>query len=174
MCIRDRKLGGKPKGGVSPIEGKSYTLTAGTPVTVEVGGKPAPAPEADAVRAAEKRFGKPDRMAKVLEGKTFTKGKPLDLPPAEIVDAMGDDPDLKLLKMTLTYRGMTGKRAMFDMAVKIEGDKNGGHMVMDLAGKVTVDPKTSEPVALDLQGTMKITGAASGEGTMKMSVRHTP
>jgi hypothetical protein len=166
-----QKLGGKAKGGGSPIDGKSYTLTAGTPIDVSVGGKPAAEAEAAAVRELEKRFGKPDRLGKVLDGKTFTRGKVTDLPAADIADAMGDDPDLKLTKLALTYRGKVGKQAMFDIALVIEGDKKAGHTKMDLAGKAAVDPKTGELVDLDLVGTMKIIGTVAADGTMKMKAR---
>ncbi len=167
-----QKLAGKAKGGPSPIDGKTYTVTAATPLTVEVGGKPAPEAEALAVREAEKRFGKPDRMGKVLEGKTLIKDKTFEFAANEIADAMGDDPDMKVQKMTLTYRGTTGKLAMFDMVIKAEGDKKGSHITMDLAGKVAVDPKTSDLLDLDLKGTMKLAGPATGEGTMKMKAHH--
>lgn len=162
----------KNEGGPTAIHGKSYTLTAGEPT--EVAGAQGPAPEAEAVlvRKRVKRFGKNDQLGKVLAGKSFTKGKPFELPAAQLAD-VAPDPDLQVVSLVLTYTGKKGDLALFDLAMKAEGDRNGIKMKLDFKGTVEVDPKTNTPIDTKLEATVKSTGAATVDGTMKMTSHRT-
>jgi hypothetical protein len=143
---KTEKAGGQSKGGKSPIEGKTYTLTAGDPVTVE------PSGEADAVRKEEKRFGKPDKMRKAIAGKEYTKGKVVELKPEDGADVFGDK-EFEITKLTLEYTGMDGKNPKFALRVSMKG--KGKPLTMDLKGTVVVDQATAEPLTMDMTGTVK-------------------
>lgn len=162
----------KSGGGPTAINGKSYTLTAGEPTGVAGDRGPAPDAEAELVRKRVKRFGKPDSLGKVIAGKTFLKGKPFALPAAQLAD-VAPEPDLQVVSVVLTYTGMKGDLALFDLAMKAEGDRNGMKMKLDFKGKVEVDPKTNTAMDSKLEGTVTSTGTAIVEGTMKMTSHRT-
>jgi hypothetical protein len=162
----------KSTGGPTAIHGKSYTLTAGEPTGVAGDQGPAPDAEAVLVRKRVKRFGKTDQLGKVLAGKTFLKGKPFELPAAELAD-VAPDPDIRVVSMVLTYTGMKGGLALFDLAMKAEGERDGSKMKLDFKGKVEVDPKTNTPMDTRMGATVKSTGAQIVEGTMKMTSHRT-
>jgi hypothetical protein len=164
------KNANKEKGGPTVVKGKTYTLTAGSPTKVEIDSKEAPAAEATLVRDHEKRFGQPDRMRKVLGGKKFVKGTAVDLMKEGVGEVFGaDGKDTELTAMTLTYTGMAGKLAKFDMTVGLSA--KAANMQIDLKGKVTVDPKTGELLDLDMSGPVKGTAKVAFDGTMKMRMR---
>ena len=162
----------KSDGGPTAINGKSYTLTAGEPTGVA--GEKGPAPEAEAalVRKRVKRFGKADQLGKVLAGKTFLKGKPFEVPAAQLADVT-PDPDLQVVAMALTYTGMKGDLALFDVTMKVEGEKGGSKMKLDFKGKVELDPKTNTPIDTRLEATLTSTGASAVEGTIKNTTHRT-
>jgi hypothetical protein len=171
---KSQKLGGKEQAKPSSIAGKTYTLEAGKPLVVTTDAGPAPEAEAKEVADAEKNFGEVDKMDKLLQGKTFVKDQAMDLPAAEIAQAMGDDPSMVVKKLTMTYRGMDGDHALFDMAMVMEQTTPGGKLDMDMTGKAMVDPKTNELVEMSLEGKMHMTGQATAEGTMKMQKKRLP
>jgi hypothetical protein len=152
----------------TPIVGKTYVLTAGDPIGVAAAsGSPSDA-EVAVVRKLEKRFGKPDRMEAILDGKTFTRDQQVVLSDAQIADALGDS-DLKAASLTLTYRGTANGQASFDIAIKLDGDKDGNHITADLSGHVVADPKTGHTLSFDTKGAMTMTGKANADGTLTIS-----
>jgi hypothetical protein len=156
------------------IAGKTYTIEAGDPLVVTTDAGPAADAEAQAVQDAEKDFGKPDRFGKLLEGKTFQKDEAVDLSADEIAAANDDGDDAKFTSVTMTYRGMAGELALFDMAVTVEQDTPGeGRLDMFLTGTARVDPTTNEPAEATLEGTMTMTGPTTAHGTMTISEKHT-
>jgi len=173
MTDTETKQGPKKRdGGPTVIQGKSYTLTAGEPTAVA--GEMGPAPEAEAalVRKRVKRFGKADQLGKVLAGKTFTKGKPFEVPAAQLAD-VSPDPELQVKSLVLTYNGMKGDLALFDLAMKAEGERNGSKMKLELKGKAEIDPKTNTPVDTASDMTVSSTGASVVDGTMKITSHRT-
>jgi hypothetical protein len=170
---RSKKQDGKSDGGASPIEGKTYTLTAGA--TIDVAGASGKAPDAEAsvVREREKRFGKTDKMTKLLAGKKFDLGKPVDLTGPDVADAFADDPNLELKKLTLTYRGMDGKNAKFDMQLQIAARKPDSDMKFELSGKALIEPTSGEPIDMKLDGTVKQTTKAQIDGKVTMAAHRT-
>jgi hypothetical protein len=150
------------------IVGKTYVLTAGDPLGVAAASGSASDAEVKVLRKLEKRFGKPDRLETVLDGKTFTRDQQVALSSDQIVDAFGDD-DLKGVSMTLTYQGTAGGQASFDIAMKLAGDKDGNHITADVAGHYVADAKTGHSISFDAKGTMTMTGKATADGTMSIS-----
>jgi hypothetical protein len=134
---------GKQKGGPSSLVGKTFTITAGSPLEIS-GGDIA---DADIVRKREKRFGQSDQIRKAIAGKTFIKDKSVDLD----ITSLDDLPDSKVEKVTLTYRGMSGKLAKFGMRMVASDSK----VAVDLTGTVLVDPASSDAVEGLLAGTVK-------------------
>jgi hypothetical protein len=169
----ETKTAPKPGGGPTAINGKTYTLTAGSPYTIAgTGAGAVPAAEADLVRKRVKKFGKSDQLGKVLSGKTFVKGKQLQLTAAELAEA-APDPELKLTSVGLTYTGMRGDRALFDVVMKGEGSKGKASMTLEFKGKIEVDPKTNTPLDSKMEAAVKATGANPVEGTLKMTTVRT-
>jgi hypothetical protein len=163
-----QSMGGKDKPAAVDLTGKSYTVTAGTPNSVTAASGKASDAEIDLVRKSQRRVGKPDKMAKLFDGKSFTKDKKVELPAAELAEAMGDDSGMKAASMTMTYRGTSGGYANFDVTLDLEGDANGMHLVAKLAGTAKIDPKSSQLGILDVKGSVKGTGKATLDGTMTM------
>jgi hypothetical protein len=163
-----QKLAGQEKLQPPVIAGKTYTIEAGDTLAVTTDAGPAAEAEAKEVQDAEKNFGKPEKFGKLLEGKTFKKDETVDFPADQIADAMGDADNMKVTKLSMTYRGMEGEVAMFDMAMTIVQETPGGTLTMDMAGKAKVDPKTNEPVDMALDGKLAMTGKAEATGTMTM------
>ena len=160
-------VNGTARVAASSIDGKTYTLTAGTPIGVAGKAGPVPAIEADEVREHEKRFGRPDRFGKMLDGKRFAKGAAVAMSATELAEAMRDE-DVKITKLTLTYRAMTAGNAVFDAAMTLE-QSQGGTLKAEVVGELVVDPKTAVGIKFSGQGALKISGPMSGEGTMKLS-----
>lgn len=167
-----QEMMGKKDDKASPIQGKTYTLTAGTPTDVATDSGPAPAAEADAVRDAEKKFGKSDRMAKMMAGRSFKKDEAVELPSDMVMEAMDGD-DMKEMKMTITYRGMDGDNAMFDVHMVMSGNDKGNDISVDMTGKVLVDPKTGEANKMELTGPFKMSGQVKADGSMTMTATRT-
>jgi hypothetical protein len=160
------KSGKKEKAKASAVEGKTYTLTAGDPVTVE------PAGEADDVRKEEKRFGKADKLRLAIAGKEYTKGKSVELKPDDVRDMFGDSGDVEITKFVIEYVGMVGKNAKFTMVAAMKSKKPDQKMAMDLKGTVVVDVASAEPLEMDVTGTMKSDdGQMKIDGSMTMSGR---
>ena len=149
------------------LTGKTFTVTAGKPLQV-TGGSEA---DADLLRKKEKRFGESDRMRQVIAGKTFTKDKPVDIDVSALGDQFGD-PDTKLEKVTLTYRGKAGKLAKFGIRMLAKVTKGPLVISFDLLGTVLVDPATSDAVEMTLAGNLKGDGAMPVTGTMSMTARN--
>ncbi|MBX3159472.1 MAG: hypothetical protein KF773_26105 [Deltaproteobacteria bacterium] len=162
-----QKSGANEKGGASPLEGKTYTISAGTPIGVE------PAADAEAVRKEEKRFGKPDKLRNAVAGKEYTKGKVVELKPEDGHDVFGgDNPDFEVGKLTLEYLGMDGTNAKFAIAVQMRSKKPDQKMSMDFKGTAIVEVPTSELLQMDLTGTVKQDDAsAKVDGTLEMKGR---
>jgi hypothetical protein len=156
------KRAGRNNRKLGPSIGKTYTLSAGLPTKVETDAGPIPESEADLVREREKHFGTDDRSARALNGKTFVVGKPVALSARDLAP-MADD---GVVKWILTYRGMSGSDAVFDMTMRFETDRNGAHMTVDLVGKGVIDPKTAMMRDTTMQGTVTLTGGTTGQGTM--------
>ena len=160
------KLGGKEKGGPSGLAGKTFTLTAGTPYKIE-GGSEA---DQDLVRKDVKRFGEVDKMRKALAGRTFEKGKAVELDPADLAHML-DEKNTKPTKATFTYRGMAGKLAKFDVRIVFEVGTKADAIVFDLAGAALLDPASADAIDLTFAGKLKSTGATPIDGTMSMVMR---
>jgi hypothetical protein len=165
---RSQKVGDKEQLPPSVLAGKTYVVEAGEPLSVSTEAGPAPDAEAAEVRDAEKNFGKPEKMGKMLDGKTFVKDEPVEFPASEIAQAMGDDPTMVVTRMGMTYRGMDGALALFDMNMVMEQTTPGGKLVMDLTGKAIVEPKRNDLVEMTMDGNLQMTGSASAEGTMRL------
>jgi hypothetical protein len=170
---RSQRMNGQEQAKPSPLVGKSYILEAGTPITVTSDAGTPTQEEIDAVRDAEKRFGKTDGMDKVLDGRTFTKDEPLVFDPAEVAAAMGDDDGTVIKAMTMTYRGLEGSLALFDMAMTVEQPAGGATMTIDMTGNAKVEPTSNDLVEMALQGTLTATGAFTASGTMQTTETHT-
>jgi len=170
---KSQKQGTVQGGGASKIEGKTYTLTAGATVEVAGASGPAPAAEAEVVRDREDHFGKPQKIARALAGRTFQLGKQVTLPGAEIGDAFGEDPKMALQALTLTYRGMEGKHAKFDLRMSMAGKQPGNDLKLEVAGKIVIEPTSGEPMDLAVEGTIKQGGKTKIDGKVKMSAHRT-
>ena len=168
-----QKVAGKEHFGPSPLVGKTYTLTAGSPIVVSTDAGPAPEAEAAAVQEIEQSFGKPSRMGTLLANRSFPRDQATDLPAGEIGQALGDDPSMIVQKLTLTYRGMAGDLATFDIAMTVVQDRDGNHMAMELAGKLLIHPKANDVGSLALDGSVTLTGKAAAKGTMQMRQKRT-
>lgn len=163
-------MGGKTQARPAPHSGKTYILEASNgKVTVTAdGGGAASAAEVELVTKAEDSFGKADRMATLLAGRTFKKGEAVDLPADAISDVMGGGDGMKVTKMTLVYTGVTGSDPNFDMTLSMVQDKPDMKLEIDAAGKVTVDLASGLPLAMTMEGPVKMSGKISATGTMKV------
>ena len=156
---KSKSRGDKPT--TDPLEGKTFTLTAGEPVVVE------PETDADAVRRAESRFGKPDRIRAAVGGREYTKGMVIDISNSAANDMFGEDTEVT--KFTLEYSGMDGKNPKFKVQLEAS-TKVPIPMKVVLGGTVVLDPATADSLSIDLTGTMKSTGGDTKlDGTMTMS-----
>jgi hypothetical protein len=156
------------------IVGKTYVLEAGDPTTVSTDAGPVPDAEADEVRKNEKRFGRADRMDKLLEGRTFTKDETTELPADEIADVMSEGDDhTKVTRLALTFHNLDRGLAHFDMAMTVEQTNPAGTLTMTLDGPVTLDAERDELVEMSMTGTLTMTGSATAHGTMTISERRT-
>ncbi len=152
------------------LAGKTYTLTAGTPIGVAAATGTAADDEIQLIRKLEPRFGQADKLGKALDGKVFARGKAVTLPSAEVAGAMGGNMgEVKSAEMTMTYRGMEGANAAFDVTLKLEGDKDALHISADLAGKALIDAKTFEVASMEVSGKMAGTGKTSFAGTLTVA-----
>lgn len=171
LAITNRQsFGTTPKDEASPLVGKTYVLEAGTPTVVSTDAGPAPEDEADLVRKAEKRFGKPDQIQSLIAGMTFEPGRTVELPADKVLEAMRDDPDDKIESSTLslTYRGMDGTNARFDVTMTMTGQDDRGNQVdLRFAGTGLIEPATGEALLLDMKGPFKMSGRMNAEGTMR-------
>ena len=167
----EEMMAGKSRKAPTPHDDKTYVLDATggkLQVTVDGGGAPS-AEEIAAIEDAEERFGKPDKMSKLIDGMTFEKGKTVELPADQISDLMGTDEEMKVNKMTLTYTGVSGSDPVFDMVLGMGGEKDGMKIEIDVKGTATVDLATGELLAMTLEGPITMSGKAKATGTMKMS-----
>jgi hypothetical protein len=171
--LKSKQEGANQEGGVSPIEGKTYTLTAGAPVQVDGAAGAAPDAEAAVVRDREKHFGELGKMTKVLAGLTFPLGKPVEIASAEMGDAFGDDPNLELKKLVFTYRAMNGKNAKFDVELVLGSRKPDVDLKFSMRGTALIDPSSGAPIELALDGTVKQTGKTQIDGTAKLTAHRT-
>jgi len=169
---RSQQVAGTEQVPPSVIVGKTFTLE-GSPPTITVDGAAVPPDESKQVLADEPHFGEPEKMGKLLAGRTFERDQAVDLPPDEIAHSMGDD-KLDVTRMTLTYRGMNGRDASFDIALDMAQQSGGATISFSMAGSVSFDPKTNELHSMKLEGPISMTGTASGNGTMSLTETHTP
>jgi hypothetical protein len=173
IITEEQEMAGKKDSKPSAIAGKTYTLTAGTPTDVATDSGPAPAAEAEAVRDSEKKFGKSDRMAKMMAGKTFKKGEATELDSKMVMEAMDDDGSMKNASMTLTFTGMDGDNAAFDVKMVMGGSEKGNDINVEMNGKITIDPKTGQPIKMDLTGPFKMSGQFKADGSMTITATRT-
>lgn len=155
-----QQVGAKPKQGA--LAGKTYTLVAGTPLAVTGA---ATDDELALVRKGNKRFGQADEMDKVLDGRTFPLDKPIAIPPKAVAASLGD-PDITDAAMSLTYRGLDGLNARFDITLMLQSAKS----KVDVRGVLAMEAQTGRIVALAVKGSIAITG---GQGTIEISERTT-
>jgi hypothetical protein len=169
-------MGGKPKAKPVPHNGKTYILDAtGKDLAITLDGGAAPsAEELAAIKKAESRFGKSDRMAILVKDREFKKNEPVEFPADQIADLMGDE-ETKVTALKLTYVATSGANPVFEMAMTAVGEQPDTKIEMQLTGKATIDAKTGEAIEMTLEGPIKMTGKASATGTMKMTgTRTTP
>jgi hypothetical protein len=154
------------------IAGKTYTLELGTPtvprerliVSTESG--PAPPDEADEVRAEVKRFGKPDDISRLVANRTYRKDAVVELPVAEVPDALDDG---TLTRLALTYRRTDGDVAIFDIVMAMSGTRDGLTVESLLTGEIAIDPRSGDVLTFAGKGPMTFSGAVQGEGTIGYS-----
>jgi hypothetical protein len=164
---------GKSMANPSSIVGKTFTLTAGPTLEVQSATGKATDDEIAGIKKRERRFGQPDRMAKALAGKKFDKGKPVELATADVADLFGDNSDLEVKKLALTYTGMDGTNAKFDVKMVMAGTKPESDLAFELAGTMVVDPVSGEPTAMNMNGTVKQTKKTKIDGKVTMSAKRT-
>jgi hypothetical protein len=148
----------------TPTEGKRYILTqtpTGPKVTHDDGSDASPEEAAAAVH--DERFGKhDDALEKFLDGRTFTEDTPVDVPSDALADVSGP---FAAGAMQLTFRGMKGARASFDVTLTMSGDSNGSHLSVSLVGHALFDPATAVTDELMMSGTFQVAGQKQGVGT---------
>ncbi len=144
--IDSAKQGDKTTTTPSSIVGKSYTLTAGATLAVQAAsGTPTDAEIAE-VRNREQRL-----MAKVLAGTTFEKGKTVDMPAEAGLLYVNEDPDIEIIKVSLTYTGMDGANAKFDMKLVMGSKDPSDDFTIQSSGRAVIDPATSAPILGEAQ-----------------------
>jgi len=162
---------GQEKVEPSPIVGKTYIVEAkdGTIVVTTEAGDPVPSAEADAVRDEDDDFGEPDKMAKVLAGRTFRRDQMVEIPPENLAGLFGDEKEGKLVRFALTFTGTRGTLAQFAAAADLELGRGAVSIKIALAGTAVIDPANGELNEIAMEGPMTFTGQVTGSGTMRAS-----
>ncbi|MCW8128969.1 MAG: hypothetical protein KIS92_01165 [Planctomycetota bacterium] len=123
------------------------------------------------------KFGKPDPLAKALDGKTLKPGDKVKLPDedARLLFDVEQAPGVKLEECTLTFKGLekaaAGQVAVFDTKVLIAKTSGmGSKMTTQLTGPIAVDPKTCWTVSMKIGGPIVVGGSiVNPEATVRMS-----
>ncbi|TMQ08531.1 MAG: hypothetical protein E6J90_38575 [Deltaproteobacteria bacterium] len=157
----------------SPIAGKRYVLDAtGGAVAVATDGGEAPADEAAAVCAEEKRFGKPETLAMVVAGLRYRVGEPVAVPPATAARLFPGDLEVTALELTLLEHGE--RDARFAIRLAMRGASAGVETRADAAGTLRVDADTAQPLEMKLVGPVHLTGAIVADGTLEIVATREP
>ncbi|HEX3477677.1 MAG TPA: hypothetical protein VHT91_21800 [Kofleriaceae bacterium] len=158
----------------SPLQGKTFVLDATGGALTVTGPDGAPvAPDDDqAVRVAEKRFGRGDSLPMVLAQLEFRAGEAVDVPPALAARLFGGEHDVT--QLALTFVEHRANRAHFTMVLRMTSARAGSTTETAVAGTLEVETDTAQLCEMRLAGTVHVTGATSAEGTVAMLGTRTP
>jgi hypothetical protein len=168
---KHQTVGGKDVTRPMSIDGATYVLElAGDDVTVTTAaGAPAADEERDLVLSLEKDFQLGGLLERFLAGKTFHEGEAADLPSDQVTALLADaDEGVEKATMKLTFRGMDGALARFDVAAGLAGTKKEMHMDSTLIGKVELDPATGRVASERLGGPIHLSGRFDATGTTEL------
>jgi hypothetical protein len=164
-------------GGTVPVDKdlevakKTYVATAaGGKVSVtDAKGGTVPADESLLVAMTLDNIGKADKTAAMLGDTAFTKGVAVPLKGAALASLMGADGQIPISGVTVTLVDNDGKRARFDFAGKIDGDKQEMHIAATFTGSVTIDLARGRMIVFDMSSDNKMT-TASGKHDAEMKL----
>jgi hypothetical protein len=142
--------GGDGRSPAMPFTGKTYVLTAGDPIGVTASTGTASDDEVELIRKQEIRFGKPDADA-MLDGRTFTRGAEVTVPASQLAGVVAE-PNMKVAKLSVTYTGIAGDTATFDVRMRLAGGKDGYRVTAELTGAVLVDARDGSFVSANMKG----------------------
>lgn len=163
----------------SPIEGKRYVLDA-VDGAIEVtgdGGAPASPEETAAVRAEDRRFGRPETLAMVIAGLRYRAGEPVAVPPAVAARLFPGDLEVAEMALTLIAPGAPGadaRFARFALRLAMRGHGAGVDTRADIAGTLRVDVDTAQPLEMKLVGPVHLSGAIVASGTLEILSTRAP
>lgn len=158
----------------SPLQGKAFLLdvTGGALTVTGPDGAPVAPEDEQAVRAAEKRFGRGDSLPMVLAQLEFRAGEAVEVPPALAARLFGGEHDVT--QLALTFVEHRADRAHFAMVLRMTDARAGTTTATTLAGTLEVETETAQLCEMRLAGTVHVTGATSAEGTVAMLGTRTP
>jgi hypothetical protein len=156
----------------SPIVGKRYLLDATGGTIVVTGDGAVSAEEEAAVRAEEKKFGRPETIGMVIAGLRYRPGEPVVVPPAVASRLFGGE--LAVTALELTFGQRSGDDAEFAMRLRLEGSPGGNDTVADFAGTLRVDASNGLPREMRLDGPVRVGGKMVAEGTGELVATRTP
>jgi hypothetical protein len=161
-----------------PVAKKSYVATAvdgKVSFTDAKGGKVADAEVALLARTAD-NVGQPDKVSVLFGDKAFSKGVAVSLSAGELTSLMGADDQFPAADMTLTLVENDGKRARFDVAGTMEGDKQGLHLTAKFTGTATIDLARGRLVDFQMNAVMKMKsdkGPVTADVDIKVAAQRT-
>jgi hypothetical protein len=148
-----------------PVKGHAYVVTSdkGKAAYVKDGGGTVDAQETAVLQKFGEQVGNPDRMGKLLAGKSFKKGEKVTLSAEEIKAVAPPNEGMTASDVTLTLTGSDAKSATFALAGTFSGKQGPMDMQVTVTGTIKVDLKRSRPTDFKMNGTM--TGAGdTGNG----------
>jgi hypothetical protein len=165
--IGDRRaLSDRPR--PSPIAGKRYLLdvTDGTlKITGDDGAAVSPDEDA-AVRAVEKKFGRPETLGMAIARLKYAQGTPVAVPAATVARLFPGDLEVTALELTLAERDAVA--VTFALRLAMSGERAGVTTRADVAGTLRLEVATAQPLEMKMLGPVHMTGALVADGTLEL------
>ena len=138
-------------------------VTAGE-LAVTEDGAPVSDEELRQVRDSERWFGRSDSLSMLLGRLALPPGTPVTVPPA--VAARLFDQEVTLMELTFTER--VGDEAHVALRLENRGERGGTVTETRQTGTIRAEVDTAQIVAIDVAGTITLSGKTSAEGTIAM------
>ncbi len=182
---KDTKADGKPKPSPSPVGGKTYVVERkGTEIVVtNEQGKAVTEEEREQVTKDHRRLGKPDEITTALKSKPRKVGENLDDVAKALADQFkersaerGEKVTIHDPKLTLTeVKKIDGvEHAVLDLGLRMTAENTDVTISMGLKGKVIVRVDEASHGEINVSGPLKITGGASGDGSVTLRTKTGP
>jgi hypothetical protein len=182
---KDAKSDGKPKPSPSPVHGKTYLVErkGSELVVTNEQGKAVSDEEREQVTKDHRRLGKPDEITSALKSKPRKVGDKLDDVAKALADQFkersaerGEKVTIHAPKLTFTeLKKIDGvEHAVLDLSLRMGAENKDVTLTMDLKGKVLVRVDEASHGEINVSGPLKISGGASGDGSVTLKTKTGP